>query len=180
MWSDDGSLAEVLSPFVVAATFMTWTDECVIDSTVNHDGLFREKPLLRALKKKNDKLDYKTSDIAAALDTIRKQKKAEGNDLGLHEDVCNMGPRSWQYISARRIACMLRHITKAQRAAKPPVWVKLLFQEEMDTQVDGAETLQTQPVIEVGDSPQETLQTQPPETVEDLAPFPALRAPKSF
>ena len=51
MWSDDGSLAEVLSPFVVAATFMTWTDECVIDSEVNHELLFKEKPMLRALKK---------------------------------------------------------------------------------------------------------------------------------
>ena len=41
----------MLSPFVVAATFMTWTDECVIDITVNHELLFREKPLLRALNK---------------------------------------------------------------------------------------------------------------------------------
>ena len=140
MWSDDGSLAEVLSPFVVAATFMTWTDECVIDSTVNHQLLFREKPLLRALKKKNDKLDYKTSDIAAALDTIRKQKKAEGKDLGLHEDVCNMGPRSWQYVSAHRIACMLRHITRAERAVKPPMWVKLFSRKQRGKHKSMAQT----------------------------------------
>ena len=83
MWTDDGSLADVLSPFVVAATFMKWTDECFIDSSLNHELLFREKRMLMALMKKNAKLDYKTSESASALGRIRKQKEARGNDVGL-------------------------------------------------------------------------------------------------
>ena len=33
----DGALAAILYPFVTGPTFMVWSDECVIDSEVNHE-----------------------------------------------------------------------------------------------------------------------------------------------
>ena len=32
-----GALAAILDPFVTGPTFMVWSDECVIDSEVNHE-----------------------------------------------------------------------------------------------------------------------------------------------
>ena len=110
---------------------------------VNHELLFKEKDILKALKKHDPKLGYNTSSIAASLDTIRQEKNIRGHDFGLTDDMCASGPRSWQMVQARRIACMLRHISKAERAAKPPMWTKLLFadaDQAEQTQVDCEET----------------------------------------
>ena len=178
MYTDvDGALAAFLYPFVAGATSMVWGDECVNDSEVNHELLFKEKDKLRALKKHNPKLDYKTSDIETALETIRQQRKARGHDFGLSDEMCGSGPRSWQMVQARRITCMLRHISKAERAAKPPMWTKLLFKDDEETEATHIDFQETQVVLEVQDSDE---QPQDISRVEDLAPFPQLTLPRSF
>jgi len=121
------SLVDVLLPLVTSAKVLP---KYALDpkESLNSQRLLQARRFLQAMFGVDRKLNFKHTDIKAALAEMCKRR----GGFGMGDDQQD----EWVGEQAKKLTTMCRHLSKAMRGVPPPKWVNLVLHKEDDVNGD--------------------------------------------